>query len=150
MKNRSRETVSGLIYWIESGLAVTTPWLLSFFSCLQSKARRFFSNVLFHFLVTFLRTTALVHHHLRQISFDNVRVRTVVNERHGRELERRATRLHTGQPVHLPVFLDHVGVIVEKRVRRPVTSRAVSSTVIGVVSVERICISVSITTPRVC
>lgn len=101
--------------------------------------------MLFRLPVAFLRATALVHHHLRQVSLDNVRVRAVVNERHGRELERRAARLHTGQSVHLPVFLDYVGVIVEKRVRRPVTSRAVSSAVIGVVSVKGIRISVSVT-----
>lgn len=100
--------------------------------------------MLFRLPVAFLRATALVHHHLRQVSLDNVRVRAVVDERHGRKLERRAARLHAGQPIHLPVFLDHVGVIVEKRVRRPVTSRAISSAVIGVVSVERIDISVSV------
>lgn len=80
-----------------------------------------------------LRATALVHHHLRQVPLDDIRVRAVVDERHGRELEGRAARLHAGQPVHLPVLLDHVGVVIEKRVRRPVTGRAVSSAVVGVV-----------------
>ncbi|KAL0099609.1 hypothetical protein PUN28_019791 [Cardiocondyla obscurior] len=53
------------------------------------------------FFLYFLRTAALVHYHFRQISFDNVRVRAVVDKRHGRELEGRAARLHTGQP-HWP------------------------------------------------
>jgi len=89
-------------------------------------------------LVLALRATALVHHHLRQVPLDDVRVRTVIDERHGREFEGRAARLHAGQPVHLPVLFDHVGVVVEKRVRRPVTSRTVSSAVISIVSVEEI------------
>lgn len=85
-----------------------------------------------------LRTTALVHHHLRQVSLDDIRIRAVIDERHGRELEGRAARLHAGQSVHLPILLDYVGVVIEKRIRRPVTGRAVSSAVIGVVSVEEI------------
>lgn len=41
--------------------------------------------------------------------------------------------MHTGQSIHLPVFLDHVGVVIEESVRCSVASRAISSAVIRVI-----------------
>ena len=44
--------------------------------------------------------------------------------------------MHTGQSIHLPVFLDHVGVVIEESVRCSVASRAISSAVIRVIPIH--------------
>lgn len=83
-----------------------------------------------------LWTPALVNHHFGQVPFDYVRVHTEVYQAHAGELEGRAARLHAAEVVRLPDLLDHVGVVGDEGVGRPVVA-AVSSAVIRVVALRR-------------
>lgn len=84
-----------------------------------------------------LRAAALVDDHLGQVPFDDVTVVGEVDERHGRELDGRATRLEYGRVLGLPVVFDGLRVEVEVRVGRPVRAAAVAAAVIGVVAAGR-------------
>ena len=79
-------------------------------------------------------TPTLVDYHFRQVSFDNVTIRSEVYQRHRRELDRRAAGLHACQVVHLAIPLHDMRVVVEECVRRSVCPSAVALAVVGIVA----------------
>lgn len=81
-----------------------------------------------------LRTATFVYHHFRQVSFNNVTIRSEVYQRHRRELDRCAARLHACQVVQLAVLLHDMRVVVEECVRRSVCPSTVALAVVGIVT----------------
>lgn len=83
-----------------------------------------------------LRTTALVDHHLRHVSFNDRVVGAEVDETHAGELERGATGLHPAQMRRFPQLVYDVGVVGDEGVGRPVVS-AIAPAVVRVVPTGR-------------
>lgn len=69
-----------------------------------------------------LRTTALVNHHLRHVSFDDCVIWAEVDQTHAGKLEWGAARLHPAQMVRFPQLIYDVGVVGDEGVGRPVVS----------------------------
>jgi len=89
------------------------------------------------FVSKVLRTPTLVDNHFRQVSFNDITIRSEVYKGHGGEFNGRTAGLHATQAVQLAVFFDDMRIIVEKGVWCSVYPPAISLAVVRVVAAWR-------------